>query len=128
VVQPPGFNLERLPLLIENTHTRLARVQLECLPYEEVLKRYDRPTTLFYLDPPYFGRKLYRYNFETQDYEKLAERLGALRGKFILSLNDVPEVRAIFREFPIKPVTTTYTAQKKSGRRYGEVFITNFAP
>jgi DNA adenine methylase len=104
----------------------LARVQLECLPYEEVLKRYDRPTTLFYLDPPYFGRYLYRYNFKTEDFEKLAERLAGLHGKFILSLNDVPEVRKIFREFHIKRIETPYTAQKKSGRRYGEVFITNF--
>ena len=55
VVQPPGFNLERLPELIENAHKRLARVQIECLPYEEVLKRFDRPTTLFYLDPPYLA-------------------------------------------------------------------------
>jgi DNA adenine methylase len=128
VVQPPGFNLENLPELIENSHKRLARVQLECLPYEEVLKRYDRPTTLFYLDPPYFGLNLYRYNFKTEDFEKLAERLRGLDGKFVLSLNDVPEVRSIFREFQIKRVETPYTAQKKSGRRYGEVFITNFLP
>ena len=93
-----------------------------------MLKRYDRPATLFYLDPPYFGRKLYKYNFETEDFEKLAENLGALRGKFIMSLNDVPEVRTIFRDFHIKHVETPYTAQKKSGRRYGEVFITNFTP
>jgi DNA adenine methylase len=126
VVQPPGFNPEHLPQLIENAHRRLARVQLECLPYEEVLRRYDRPETLFYLDPPYFGRKLYHFNFEKDDFEKLAERLKGLRGKFILSLNDVPEVRSIFRPFRIKHVETPYTAQKKSGRRYGEVFITNF--
>ena len=37
VVQPPGFNLERLPQLIENAHKRLERVQIECLPYEEVV-------------------------------------------------------------------------------------------
>jgi DNA adenine methylase len=128
VVQPPGFNLERLPELIENAHKRLERVQIECLPYEEILKRYDRPATLFYLDPPYWGRKLYRYNLEPEDFEKLAERLGTLRGKFILSLNDVPEVRALFRRFRIKQVQLSYTAQKKSGRRYPEVLITNFAP
>src|SRR6266849_2576845 len=56
VVQPPGFNPERLPLLLENAHKRLARVQIECLSYEDILARYDRPATLFYLDPPYFGR------------------------------------------------------------------------
>ena len=52
VVQPPGFNLDKLPQLLENTHKRLERVQIECLPYEEILKRFDRPATLFYLDPP----------------------------------------------------------------------------
>ena len=126
VVQPPGFNLERLPQLIENAHKRLERVQIENLPYEEVLRRYDRPATFFYLDPPYYGRKLYRYNFEPADFERLAERLRTLRGKFILSLNDIPEVRALFIRFRIEEVQLSYTAQKVSGRRYPEVLITNF--
>ncbi len=126
VVQPPGFNLERLPQLLENAHKRLERVQIECLPYEKVLRHYDRPETLFYLDPPYFGRKLYRYNFEDADFAKLAERLEGLRGKFVLSLNDVPEVRRLFRRFHIHEVELPYTAQKRAGRRYREVLITNF--
>ena len=127
VVQAPGFNLERLPELIEKTHKRLERVQIECAPYEEVLKRFDRAGTLFYLDPPYYGRKLYRYNLSHADFEKLAERLTKIRGKFILSLNDVPEVRALFRRFHIKEVELHYTSQKHAGRRYREVLITNFA-
>ena len=126
VVQPPGFNLERLPQLIENAHKRLERVQIECLSYEEVLRRYDRPTTLFYLDPPYFRRKLYRYNLEDADFAKLAERVEGLRGKFVLSLNDVPEVRALFHHFHIHGIELAYTAQKRAGRRYREVLITNF--
>jgi DNA adenine methylase len=126
VVQPPGFNLERLPQLIESAHKRLERVQIECLPYEEALKRFDRLDTLFYLDPPYFQRKLYRYNLEDADFARVAERLAALRGKFILSLNDVPEVRALFHRFHIYGVELAYTAQKQAGRRYREVLITNF--
>jgi DNA adenine methylase len=126
VVQPPGFNLERLPDLIADAHKRLERVQIECLPYEEILKRYDRPETLFYLDPPYWGRKLYRYNFDAADFKTLAERLCNIKGKFILSLNDVPEVRALFDKFHIRGVELSYTSQKKSGERYKEVLITNF--
>ena len=126
VAQPPGFNPERLPAIIEETHQRLARVQIECLPYEEVLARYDRPATLFYLDPPYFAKKLYRYNFVAADFEKLAERLAALRGKFVLSLNDVPEVRTLFKSFHLREIELSYTAQKIAGRRYREVLITNF--
>lgn len=127
VTQPPGFNLENLPQLIEKSHKRLERVQIECAPYEEILHRYDRAGTLFYCDPSYYGKKLYRHNFSHTDFEKLAERLGKLRGKFILSLNDVPEVRSLFRRFHIKEVELHYTAQKGAGRRYREVLITNFS-
>lgn len=126
VVQPPGFNLERLPELIEEAHKRLERVQIESLPYEEVLARFDRRETLFYLDPPYWGRKLYRYNFEESEFIKLEENLRKLRGKFVLSLNDLPEVRALFHRFHIQGVELAYTAQKRSGRRYREVLIRNF--
>jgi DNA adenine methylase len=126
VVQPPSFNLANLPKLIENAHKRLQRVQLECAPYEEVIRRFDRPTSLFYLDPPYWGKKLYRHNFSEADFEKLAEQLHKLRGKFILSLNDVPEVRKLFGGFHIRGVELHYTSQKSAGKRYKEVLITNF--
>jgi DNA adenine methylase len=127
-VQPPGFNLERLPELIEKTHKRLARVQIECAPYEDVLEHYDRTGTLFFCDPPYFGKKLYRYNFTHADFEKLAERLANLKGKFVLTLNDLPEVRDLFRRFHIQGVDLAYSSQPEPGRRYKEVFITNFRP
>jgi len=126
VVQPPGFNLTNLPELIENAHKRLARVQLECAPYDEVIDRFDRPTTLFYLDPPYFGRKLYRHNLGEADFAKLAGQLKQIRGKFILSLNDVSEVRKLFENFFIQGVELHYTSQKAAGRRYKEVVIRNF--
>jgi DNA adenine methylase len=126
VVQPPGFNLERLPQLIENAHKRLERVQIENLPYGQVLAHYDRKETLFYLDPPYWGRNLYRYNFTTADFTALEEELRKVNGKFILSLNDLPEVRTLFHRFHIQQVELSYTSQKASGRRYREVLITNF--
>ena len=129
VIQPPpGFNIENLPELIENAHQRLQRVQIECAPYEEVLRRYDRNSTLFYCDPPYWGRKLYRHNFSEADFENLAIVLGKVRGKVVLSLNDVPEVRKLFGEFHIQGVELHYTSQKEAGRRYKEVLITNFKP
>src|ERR1700681_3740063 len=93
VTQPSNYNLDRIPQIIERTHRRLARVQIESLPYEEVLKRYDRLTTLFYLDPPYWRRKLYRFNFSDDDFFALAQRLATIKGRFILSLDDHPKVR-----------------------------------
>lgn len=125
-VQPSGFNPETLPAMLEETHHRLARVTLECLPYEQVLKKYDSPETLFYLDPPYYGIKLYNFVLEPDDFRAMAERLGSVRGKFVLSLNDVPDVRTIFSAYHIKPIEIPYTAQKKAGKRFREVLITNY--
>lgn len=126
VTQPRSFNPEHFPESLEQAHARLARVQIECLPYEKILKNFDRKESLFYLDPPYYGRKLYKFNFEPEDFVSLAERLRDLKGKFVLSLNDVPEVRRIFRDFAIKGVDIHYTAQKKAGKRFKELLITNF--
>ncbi len=126
VVQAPGFNPDKLPEIIADVHKRLARVQIECLPYEKVLKHFDRPETCFYLDPPYYGRSLYRHNLSPKDFAAMAKLLEGLKGKFILSLNDLPEVRAIFQQFKIQAVELAYSAQPSVGRRYGEVLITNF--
>jgi DNA adenine methylase len=128
VTGPSRFNPEGIPELIEDAHKRLARVQIEHLPYEQILERYDRPTTLFYLDPPYFGRKLYNFNFSESDFEELAKRIGKLRGNFVLSLNDVPEVRRIFGHFHSREIELAYTAQQKAGKRFRELLITNFKP
>lgn len=126
VVQPSGFNPERLPEVLEETRKRLARVQIENLPYEAVLRKYDRPGTLFYLDPPYYARKLYRYNLKHADFVKMAGILHGIKGKFVLSLNDVAAVREIFKRFRIRGIELHYTAQKSPGKRFREVLITNF--
>lgn len=126
VQQRPNFNPERLPAIIAEAHTRLQHVQLEARPYEEVLARFDRPSTVFYVDPPYWGPKLYRFNFAESDFHRLAERLGRLKGKFLLSLNDRPEVRAAFSRFAMRPVDIAYSAQQAAGRRYRELLISNY--
>jgi len=126
VTQSNRFNPERIPSLIEETHQRLVRVQIEQLPYEQVIEHYDRAETLFYLDPPYYKLKLYNHNLEHDDFVRMEERLSGIKGKFILSLNDVPEVRAIFKKFKIHAIDLHYTAQKTPGKRFKEVLIRNF--
>jgi len=126
VAAPRSFNPNTFPDLIERAHERLARVQIESLPYETILTRFDRPGTLFYCDPPYWGRNYYRFTFGENDFKQLEERLRSIRGKFALSLNDVPEVRALFHRFTLREIELAYTAQKKAGKRFRELLITNF--
>ena len=85
------------------------------------------PTTLFYLDPPYWGRTLYRYNFNSHDFEMLEERLRSLRGKFVLSLNDVPRGSEAVSPLPHGGHTSSpIPPRRHPGNRYREVLITNF--
>ena len=128
IAHRPNYNPQRIPEIIEKTHRRLMGVQIESQPYEKILQIYDRPTTLFYLDPPYWGRKLYNHNFSEEDFKELEKRLHSVKGKFILSLNDLPEVRQTFKSFRIEPVSIAYTAQLNPSKRYGELLIMNFSP
>jgi DNA adenine methylase len=105
-----AFNVTRLSPLLEELHERLAGVVIECLPYGEFIQRYDRPETLFYLDPPYWGSEGYygKDLFSRADFERLADLLAGIKGRFILSINDVPEIRETFGAFKIKPVKLNY--------------------
>ncbi|MGA2434703.1 MAG: DNA adenine methylase [Bryobacteraceae bacterium] len=128
VTQRQNYTLDRIPEALEQAHRRLQRVQLESLPYEKILEKYDRTTTLFYLDPPYWQRKLYKFNFRDEDFEQLNQRLQGLKGRFVLSLDDHPEIRRIFRAWRIQRAAIHYTAQRKAGKRFGELLIMNFEP
>ncbi|MEK7754957.1 MAG: DNA adenine methylase [Acidobacteriota bacterium] len=114
---PGRFDITRLVPLLEAVHERLAGVTIECLPWSEFLERYDQPGALFYLDPPYWGSEEdYGVGvWRRGDFARLAALLRTLKGRFILSLNDAPEVRRQFEAFHIEMVETTYTVASKSG-------------
>jgi DNA adenine methylase len=90
---------------------------IECLPWSEFIARYDRPGTLFYLDPPYWGgeRDYGAGLFGRAEFEQMAEVLRGLQGRFILSINDVPAIRQTFAGFRMRPVRLTYTVACKAG-------------
>ena len=108
--QPARFDLTKLVPMLEDVHERLCGVDIERLPYAELIATYDTPGTLFYLDPPYFGTEDY-YGpgiFSAADFELLRGLLEGLKGRFIMSLNDTPEIRAIFAGFEIEGVAVNY--------------------
>lgn len=107
---PSRFDLTKLVPMLEAVHERLAAVHIERLSYAEIIRRYDRPGALFYLDPPYWGCEddYGKDVFSPADFDRLRGLLEGLRGRFILSINDRPEVRALFAGFVIEEVGLTY--------------------
>lgn len=104
---------------------RMERVLLECRPAEELLPIYDSPQTLFFLDPPYVGTgTLESYaNYTPERLEALAKLVRALKGRFILTIDDRPEHRALFEGYAQLPVTTT--ANMRRGGAFGELIVHN---
>jgi DNA adenine methylase len=96
---------------LERIHGRLGGVIVECLSYAEFIQRYDRPTALFYLDPPYWGGEADygKGMFGRVDFYRLVDILAGLKGRFLLSINDVPDSRALFGRFHLESVETIYT-------------------
>ena len=123
--RPARFNLTQLEPMLEALHERLAGVVIECLDWRAFLSRYDRPETLFYCDPPYWGSET-DYGkgvFAREDFAELAEALRSLRGRFVLSINDVPEIRELFSWGRIETVQTTYTISSRGAKPAGELII-----
>ena len=119
------FNLNRLGPVLEEVHERLAGVVIENLDWRAFIDRYDRPHTLFYLDPPYYGSED-DYGpgvFARSDFAEMAERFKSIEGRFVLSLNDRQEVREIFQAFPMCDVPVAYTIGSGAQKDVREVII-----
>lgn len=92
------------------------------------MKTYDRESALFYLDPPYYeAEKYYPDRFMPEDHERLKDALTRIRGKFILSYNDCPEIREMYKGYSITGVERQDNlVMKTNPRRYRELIIKNY--
>lgn len=127
---PPRINLVRMEEELSQVHLRLTGVVVENLHWKEYVTRYDTDGAFFYLDPPYWGcENDYGKNiFSRDEFSDLAETLGKIKGKFLLSINDVPEIRDIFAHYNIEEVETTYSVDRKSNKKVQELLIMNYTP
>lgn len=124
---PPRLNLLRLEDDLSAAHLRLHRTYIEHLAWDECIRRYDRPHTLFYCDPPYWGTEGYGVDFPLDQYDRMADLARSISGRMIISVNDIPEMRQTFAGLEMESVGITYTVGgqgRGSDRR--ELIIRNF--
>lgn len=98
--------------LIEQAHRRLAKVVIENKDFEKLIRQYDRPASLFYLDPPYHATEGYYQNigedgFTETDHIRLRDALMRIEGKFLLSYNDDEFIRSLYDRPGIYLMETT---------------------
>lgn len=105
----PPINFMRLEENLSAAHLRLASTFIEHAPWHEIIRRYDRPHTLFYMDPPYWQTEGYGVEFPFEQYERMAQLMASMQGKAILSINDHPDIRRVFAQFQFEELTIDYT-------------------
>lgn len=121
----PGLNLLRLEESLSEAHLRLAQVTIENLPWADVFRRYDRPHTFFFADPPYWQTEGYGVDFGREQYDELAAWMGRAKGRVLLTVNDHPEMRRVFAGFRTQRTTIRYSmgSRQKAPKVSGELVV-----
>lgn len=78
----------------------------------------DGDDCLVYLDPPYYvqGAALYQHAFDRKDHERLALALRRRKGPWLLSYDDCPEVRELYRWATAREVPVNYSISQANKR------------
>lgn len=71
---------------------------------------------LYFIDPPYYekNRGLYFNHYSAEDHSKLAERIRSLRSSWIVSYDNVPDVRSLYEGFACREYDLNYSAGRPS--------------
>ena len=113
--------------------TALADTTIENKDYGKIIKKYDDAHTFFFLDPPYENTdKDFQYAEDVGfDFERLADELRGIKGKFLMTINDSPTIRRLFKDFTIQAwgVPTGWGTKGNKGRKHvirRELLISNY--
>lgn len=101
---------------------RLRHVAIDCLDFRDCIKNWDTEQTLFFCDPPYpsaVSTGFYGHDFPWEDHLELAMILKNVKAKWLITYDDIPEIRALYKEFQITSISSTLASQKvpKGGSR-----------
>ncbi len=100
------------------------------MSFEKLIQTYDGPDAFFYCDPPYFGTEHYYQNtdgFGRDQHILLRDMLANSQGQFLLSYNDDPFIRELYKDFTCKTSKELdYTLRGSSHKKVREVYISNY--
>ena len=118
--------------LIESAAGRLQKVVIENKDCVKLIRQYDRPESFFYCDPPYYNADQY-YEAVSEDgfdHAGLADALLGIKGKFLLSYNDCPEIRALYDRpgIVVEGISrlSNIAQRYENGKQYPELLISNY--
>jgi DNA adenine methylase len=106
---------------------RMKNVMIEHRDFRDVIRVYDGPDTLFYVDPPYFGcEHYYAGDFGEKDHRDLADMLNHLQGKAILSYYDHPLLSEFYPDWRVQRIQATKQTVVSGSVSAEELLLMNF--
>ncbi|MDO8654176.1 MAG: DNA adenine methylase [Undibacterium sp.] len=124
------INLCRIEEALSAAHLRLSGTYVENLTWQDCMKRYDRPHTFFYCDPPYWETEGYGVDFGFEQYEQMADFMRTCKGKVMVSINDHPDIRKAFDGLHMMGLDIKYSVANAHGQAETskELVIMNWEP
>lgn len=123
------FNIETLFNQLEEMSARIKEVVIEHQSFEVLIPHYDRVDSFFYADPPYLNSEyLYDADFGWEQHVLLRNILYGIKGKFLLSQVDCPQIRELYKECDILDFKRVHTMASRSnpGSQFAELLIGNY--
>ena len=113
---------------LEYYKSMLKNVIITNKDYIDIVLKYDSPDTFFFIDPPYENTSKGFYSNSSIDFEQLCNILKSIKGLFLLSINDSPYIRKLFKGFIIKKINVRSDWNNKTGGKLNrkELFIMNY--
>lgn len=122
---PSTCTVNRLAGNFNAYRERLSRVRIMKRDYREIIKQFDGPDTFFYLDPPFHELSCPYVSCETNP-RQLREAVQGLKGKWLLSYNDHPDVIAAFKGYKIEKFGNLYSMNESDSKGVVELLIRNY--
>ena len=124
---PPNKWIE----IIDRIAEKFEFIQITNLDFEKVISHnseYKNHEVLLYVDPPYYkaSKDIYVHQFNYDDHIRLAKVLKQTKFNFVLSYDNVSEIREIYDWAIIKNCTWKYFMSESRRLDGKELLITNF--
>lgn len=123
-------SLSNTLIKIDAIHKRLDKVLIEHRDFEKLIAQYDHEGAFFYCDPPYSTGCGYEVtSTENFEHERLRNVLSNIKGRFLLSYDDSPKIRELYKGFEMIEVQRQKGINNRQGitnNIYKELLIANY--
>lgn len=99
-----SYKPDEISLRVLDLHDAIgSKLQVRNEDFGHLIKEFDQPGVVMYLDPPYYevGNRLYDLGMSDEDHVRLAGLVKGVKHAFVvLSYGDHPSIRDLYRDVP----------------------------